>query len=152
MSHLLLPCSYLPGDFQLALLIAVPPLITVTVPSLRTLIPLLLVIDTCNAQYSHMFATRGSDDPADRNLTAYGADGVDKPLRQGESEFLRVQLLLGSVVQMDRDSDGMKERIGGRLNGYPNVKGMIAPVCRILVDATIESYGYVADVYADACC
>jgi hypothetical protein len=55
---------------------------------------------------------------ADSDAYATRADGKQtNDLENGEKEMMLADLILGNTVQLDRDNvDGMKARIGGRLN------------------------------------
>ena len=71
-----------------------------------------------DAGYSHIYASKAGTAPG---------PGLD-PLASGEREMLQASLLLGNVVEMDRDSVlGMKKRLGGRLNDGSKESKIKAP-------------------------
>ena len=70
------------------------------------------------ATYSHIYASKAGTAPG---------PGLD-PMASDEREMLQASLLLGNVVEMDRDSVlGMKKRLGGRLNVPPGPDGKVPP-------------------------
>jgi hypothetical protein len=64
-----------------------------------------------DAAYSHYYATQAKPEQND--------------LQPDERQMMRVALILGNAVEMDRDDPGMKKRLGGRLN-HPD-----APVIKV---------------------
>ena len=72
-----------------------------------------------DAGYSHFFASTAGTPPAP------GLEPLAKEI--DEREMIQASLLLGRVVEMDRDTPGMKHRLGGLLNGFADTRSLVAP-------------------------
>ena len=72
-----------------------------------------------DAGYSHFFASTAGTPPAP------GLEPLAKEI--DEREMIQASLLLGRVVEMDRDTPGMKLRLGGSLNGVADTRSLVAP-------------------------
>lgn len=68
-----------------------------------------------------------AEDPGYSHYYASPANQQQNDLKQDEREMMLASIIIGNTVEMDRDNEEMKARLGGRLNGGTTGSAIKAP-------------------------